>query len=486
MKQPAYVAALLLAWVLWLLASTLQGATLTAPAYRTDQILIQPKVGSNPAALRAFHAAHGASVLQSFAAAGEAQVVTVPAGETVSNLVAQYQQSGLVTYAEPDYYGQIYSTTPNDPSFGKLWGLTAIDATDGWDVLTSASNIVVAVVDTGVRYTHQDLASNMWVNTNDNSHGWNAINGNNDPNDNGSSGSGNAVGHGTLVSGVLGAVGNNAKGVCGVAWKVQIMACQCFTNGTGIGTVSDCITCLEFARTNGAKIINASWGFPTNSLALSNEIVILQIAGVIMVAACGNSTNNLDLNPNYPSGYHLDNVVSVAATGTNDTLSTYSNYGATSVHLAAPGDNIYSTWVPTDSYYYAQSGTSFSAPYVAGALALMLAKYPTENYHQIIQRLLNATDPLPSLAGKCATSGRLNLKKALNPPIWLSSATITNAGAFQLHLATGANRTCVLQASPDLTTWTAVYTNVTSTNGTFDYTNTLGSPQQFYRAVTTL
>ena len=99
--------------------------------------------------------------------------------------------------------------------------------------------------------------------------------------------------------------------------------------------------------------------------------------------------------------------------------------------------------------------------------------------------MLNATDPLTSLAGKCVTGGRLNLKKALNPPIWLSPVATTNAGAFQLHLATGANRTCVLQASPDLTTWTAIYTNITSTNGTFDYTNTLGSPQQFYRAATT-
>jgi subtilisin family serine protease len=181
----------------------------------------------------------------------------------------------------------------------------------------------------------------------------------------------------------------------------------------------------------------------------------------------------------------LDNTVSVAATATNDTLSAYSNYGATNVMLAAPGDQIYSTWVPTDSFYIANSGTSFSAPYVSGALALMLAKYPTENYQQIIQRLLQATDPLPSLAGKCVTGGRLNLRKALNPPIWLASAAAANTGAFQLHLSTGANRQCVLQMSTNLISWTPVYTNTTFTNGTLDFTNTIGAPRQFFRAVAT-
>ena len=473
--------------VLLLGVPTVFGAVSSTVEYRTDQILIQPKAGVSRAALTAFHAARGASVSRTFAAVGGSQVIALPAGETVPGLIAKYQQSGLVEFAEPDYIGHVFSTTPNDTYFvnGTLWGLNKIDAPDGWNVLTSASNIVVAVLDTGVRYTHQDLVANMWVNTNDNSHGWNALAGNNDPNDNGSSNIGNAVGHGTLVSGVLGAVGNNAKGVCGVAWRVQIMVCQCFTNGSGDGTVSGCITCMEFARTNGARIINASWGFPTNSLALSNAVVSLQTAGIILVAACGNSSSNIDVSPTYPSGYHLDNTVSVAATATNDTLSAYSNYGATNVMLAAPGDQIYSTWVPTDSFYIANSGTSFSAPYVSGALALMLAKYPTENYQQIIQRLLQATDPLPSLAGKCVTGGRLNLKKALNPPIWLASAAAANTGAFQLHLSTGANRQCVLQMSTNLISWTPVYTNTTFTNGTLDFTNTIGAPRQFFRAVAT-
>jgi subtilisin family serine protease len=463
--------------------------------YRTDQILIQPKAGISRAALVAFHATHGAKVAQAFSAVGGSQVITLPAGETVPSLIAEYQQSGLVEFAEPDYLVYADATLPNDPKFvdGTLWGLnnygqnggTAhadIDATEGWDVLTSASNIVVAVLDSGIRATHEDLAANMWVNPNDGGHGFNAFTGTNDPSDDGTS-------HGTMVAGVLGGVGNNGKGVTGVAWQVQMMACKCLSNG--FGSDSTVIACINYALANGAKIINASFDSPTPSLALSNAIVAARDAGVIWVASAGNNTYNVEVNPSYPSCYGIDNVVSVAYTTRTDALGSFSNYGATHVALAAPGDQIYTTFAATDSYYYPPNGlnlagTSFSAPYVSGALALMLAKYPTENYQQIIQRLLNATDPLPSLTGKCVTGGRLNLKKALNPPIWLASVATADTGMFQLQLSTGANRQCVIQVSTSLTSWTSIYTNITSTNGTFDFTNTTVSPRQFFRAVTTL
>lgn len=478
---------------LWLLnmPAVFGAATLE---YRTDQILIQPKAGISRAALTTFHAAHGARVAQAFPAVGGSQVITLPAGETVQTLIAKYQQSGLVEFAEPDYLVYADATTPNDPKYldGTLWGLnnygqnggTAhadIAAPEAWDVLTSASNIVVAVLDSGIRATHEDLASNMWVNPYDGGHGFNAFTGTNDPSDDGGS-------HGTMVAGILGAVGNNGKGVTGVAWRVQMMACKCLNNGTG--SDSTVIACIDYARTNGAKIINASFDSPAASLALSNAIVAARDAGIIMVASAGNNGYNVEVTPSYPTCYGIDNIVSVTATTRNDILWSLSNYGATHVDLAAPGDQLYTTYAASDSYYYPPSGlginiagTSFAAPCVSGALALMLTKYPTENYQQIIQRLLNATDPLPSLAGKCVTGGRLNLKKALNPPIWLASVASANAGAFQLHLSTGANRECVIQMSTNLTSWTSIYTNLTSANGTFDFTNTIGSPRQFFRAV---
>lgn len=480
----------------WLLSMSAVFAQ-TNSLYRTDQILIQPKVGINRTVLAAFHAAHETKVRRTFDRFGGTQVIAVPAGETVASLIAKYQQSGLVKFAEPDYPVYANGTTPNDPKFvdGTLWGLdnygqnggtphADIDATDGWDVLTSASNIVVAVLDSGIRATHEDLASNMWVNPNDGGHGYNAFDGTNDPNDDSTS-------HGTMVAGVLGAVGNNGKGVCGVAWQVQMMACKCLSNN--VGSDSTVIACIDYALTNGARIINASFNSPSPSLVLSNAIVAARDAGVIWVASAGNGNPgvNIDLTPSYPSCYGIDNVVTVAYTTRTDTLGNLSNYGATNVDLAAPGDQIYTTYDSSDTNYNSftytfTAGTSYAAPYVSGALALMLAKYPAENYQQIIQRLLNATDPLPSLAGKCLTGGRLNLKKALNPPIWLSSVGSNNPGTFQLHLATGANRRCVIQVSHDLTSWTPIYTNTTSTNGTFDFTNAISSPQQFFRAVTTL
>jgi len=335
-------------------------------------------------------------------------------------------------------------------------------------VQTSASNILVAVLDTGVRYTHEDLASNMWVNPNDGSHGLNVLAGTTDPNDDG--------GHGTMVAGVLGAVGNNGKGVVGVAWKAQIMACKCF-NSSGVGAMSDVVTCLDYAQTNGARLINASWGFNPDSQALSNAILSVRNAGIIVVAACGNSGTNIDLNPSWPASYHFDNIVSVAYTTRNDTLAAPSNYGPTSVHLAAPGEQIYSTTGFTgstsDSLYAQNSGTSFSAPYVTGTLALMLAKFNTESYQMVIGRLFTATDPLPSLAGKCTTGGRL------------LAAIPASAGPFQLRLSAAPNLACTIQVSTNLSAWSPIFTNTTSPNGTFAFTD-YGSTnvvRRFYRAV---
>jgi subtilisin family serine protease len=471
---PSFLANLIL-FCLWFVAGTCMAQSLFTPNYRGDQILIKPKSSSNLAALANFHSAQNSEVLRTFARIGHLQIVRVPKGETVQSFIAKYKRSGLVEFAEPDYLGQV-TATPNDPKYldHTLYGLDKISAPAAWDVQNTASNIIVAVLDTGVRYTHEDLAANMWVNTNDGSHGLNVLAGTTDPNDDN--------GHGTMVAGVLGAVGNNGKGVVGVAWRVQIMACKCFNN-FGIGSISAVITGMDYARTNGARIINASWGF-TNSLALSNAVYSLRDSNIIVVAACGNNSTNTDLSPTYPASYHFDNVISVAYTTSSDALAALSNFGVTSVHLAAPGENIYSTWSPTDSFYQTGSGTSFAAPYVAGAFALMLTKYPAETYQQIISRVLNATDPLPSLAGKCVTGGRLNLKNALSPPINLSALPGNVATPFQLLLSGGPRRTCVVQVSTNLMNWSAIYTNTTADDGTFNFTDieSSSSMQRFYRA----
>ncbi len=464
-------------------------AVSTTKNFRHDQILVMPKDSVSAKALSAFHAVRQAAVVNTFEGIRGLQIVRVPKGESVEHLVASYEKSGLVEFAEPDY--AIHAAlSPNDPQFlnGTLWGLnntgqdggTAdadIDAPEAWDVLNSASNIVVAVLDTGVRFTHEDLAANIWVNPNDGGHGFNAFTGTNDVADD--------QGHGTLVSGVLGAVGNNGKGVTGVAWRVQMMAGKCLDN-SGNGSDSTLIACIEYARTNGAKIINASLDSPSFSMAVSNAILAARNAGIIFVASSGNNGTNIDINPRYPACYGIDNIVSVAASTRSDTVWSLSNYGATNVDIFAPGEQIQTTWIPNDSFYTSLfSGTSFSAPYVSGAFALLVAKYPAETHQQIISRLLNAADPVPAFAGKCVTGGRLNLHNALSPVISLALIPTAANQPFQLRLSGGPNRLCVIESTTNLTSWLPVYTNTTTANGTFDFADngSTNSSRRFFRAV---
>jgi len=411
------------------------GACTSAHPRRDGLVLLRPKLHLDPAALERFHSAQRSQVLRRVEQVNDLQVVRIPAGKSVEGVIEQYQRSGLVEYAEPDYQVQA-ALAPNDPAFasGALWGLNNIGQSPGvpgadikapqaWNTQTLASGIVVAVIDSGVRYTHEDLAANMWVNPHDGSHGFNALTGSNDPMDD--------YGHGTLVAGIIGGVGNNGTGISGVAWRVQLMACK-FLDAKGNGFVSDAIECIEYARTNGAHIINASWGSPANSAALADAIASAGRAGIVFVAAAGNNGTNIEAAPFYPASFDLDNVVAVAATTQSDTLAGFSNYGAGSVDLAAPGNAVYSTYHSSDSAYAYSSGTSIAAPFVSGAFALMRARYVSLTCDELIGRLLAAADPLPGLAGKCASGGRLNLANALCPPVLAEFTATPTTGAVPL------------------------------------------------------
>lgn len=476
-----------------------RAAVIAPPEYRPDQILVQPKKTVTQKAFAKFHTSLQSEVVTAFPGLNNIQVVRVPAGETVTSLIAKYQQSGLVEYAEPDYAVHACGIVePNDPFYqdGTDWWLNNtgqsggtpgadISAPKAWGLENSASNIIVAVLDSGIRYTHEDLAPNMWTNPVDGTLGFNGFTGKDDIDDDNE--------HGTLVAGILGAAGNNGVGTVGVCWKVQMMACKCLDHA-GNGNDSVVVACLDYARTNGARVINCSFssGIRQFSQSVSNAIVACQDAGIIVVASAGNGFPGLpiDLVPVFPACYTMDNILTVAYTTRTDTLSAQSNFGATSVDLAAPGDQISSTYTNADNGYFLStpsagiSGTSFAAPMVAGACALVMAKYPSYNYHQIIARVLNSVDPLPSLAGKCATGGRLNLYRALFPSINLTAVSGTNGLPFQLRLDSGTGFTCVIQSSPDLMNWSPVFTNTTDTNGVFYFTDpaSTNGAQRFYRA----
>lgn len=330
-----------------------------------------------------------------------------------------------VVAAEPDYIRQGL-LVPNDPKYldGTLWGLNQtsdvdVDAPEGWDVRTTAASMVVGVIDTGVRYTHQDLAANMWVNSGeargngvdddgngvvDDVYGFDAYNNDGDPMDDQS--------HGTHCAGTIGGVGNNGIGITGVAWGVKLMACK-FLSNTGSGTDSDAIRCIDYARSKGAKVLSNSWGGGGANSSLLAAIERCRAAGVLFVAAAGNESNNNDSWASYPASYTTDNIISVAATTRTDGLANFSNYGATSVDLGAPGDGIYSTVSGSNSAYATYSGTSMATPHVAGALAMIAAQYPTEGYTSLISRLLSGTDKIGSLSGKTKSGGRMNLAKSL-------------------------------------------------------------------------
>ena len=406
-------------------------AAFAAPptTFRPDRILIKPKEGVSLSLLTNLNTRLGSRILKRFSRIGNLHVISLPQTVAVSNAIAFFRQSGLVKYAEPDYFVNALAE-PNDFHYwnGDLWNLNNvgqyggtpyadINATNGWDYQTSASNVIVAVVDTGVRYTHEDLAANMWRNPQVNQDGYtndlygiNLVN-----NGRGAGDPWDDYGHGTHVAGIIGAAGNNGVGIAGVCWQVQLMALK-FIDVNGNGSISDAITCLDFARTHGAKVVNASWGsYSFTSTALQDAINSLRDSGIIFVAAAGNDGNNNDANSLFPASYNFDNVIAVAASDRNDNLAWFSNYGLNKVKIAAPGIPVFSCWNGSDSDYENYQGTSMAAPHVVGACALVWAKYPNLSMQQVIRRVLSSADPLPGLAGNCATGGRLDLGKALRP-----------------------------------------------------------------------
>ncbi|MCB1921618.1 MAG: S8 family serine peptidase [Candidatus Competibacteraceae bacterium] len=328
-------------------------------------------------------------------------------------IIERLSRNPNVQSVSPNYVVTL-DAMPNDPRFNELWGLhnigsngTAdadIDAPEGWDVQTNSSSVVVAVIDTGVDYSHPDLAANIWSDT-DGSHGYDFVNNDNDPMDDNR--------HGTHCAGTIGAVGNNGIGVVGVNWNAKIMALKVLgSNGSGsssgILSAYNYVIAKKQAGVN-IKVTSNSYGGGGFSQAAQDAITAMNNLGIIFIAAAGNDASNNDLYPHYPSNYA--NAVSVAATNSLDGIAYFSNYGANTVHLGAPGQNILST-VPNNSYAFF-NGTSMATPHVAGVATLLAAQYPNENATQIRQRILDSVDILPALAGKTTTEGRLNLYNAL-------------------------------------------------------------------------
>jgi subtilisin family serine protease len=364
-------------------------------------------------------------------------------------VAAQYAaMSDLVSYAEPNYQiklddpAETYSKKdllhreqnnagPDDPQFSQQWALNNlgqdggkeradIDALKAWQKTTGTDEVVVAVLDSGVDYNHADLRSNMWtrpdrlpqyrddeLGTFNDENGYNGTDSVADPMDDN--------GHGTHCAGIIGAEGNNGEGIAGVNWNVRIMPLKFMGRG-GFGTTKDAIEAINYAIDRKQKgvnirVINASWGSTMRSKSLEDAIRAAGEQGILFVAAAGNDGSNNDKRPHYPSNYDLPNVISVAALDRTDNLTSFSNFGLRSVHIAAPGKDIISTWLGDE--YREASGTSMAAPHVAGVAALILADNPEMSVAALRERLLKSVDPIDWLKGKIASGGRLNAARAL-------------------------------------------------------------------------
>lgn len=416
--------------------------TTSSPTFVPNQVIIKLSRDISAADIKNLQTELGAKVAGTIPKL-DIQLWQIATTLSVEETVKRYSQDRRVQFIEPNYNDNKLTTPliPNDPSFPLLWGLNNtgqtggtpnadIDAPEAWGALQgwgwfpNTGNAIVGVIDTGVDYTHPDLINNIWKNpgetgggkeTNgidddgngyiDDFRGWDFFNNDNNPMD--------GHGHGTHVAGTIGAEGNNGIGVTGVNWKVKIMPIQIFSSSGAAASSFAIAQAIQYATANGADVTNNSWGGGAFSMAIYNAI----LAGRLFVAAAGNNTNNNDISPFYPATYNLNNIISVAATDHNDNLAWFSNYGATTVDLAAPGVNIYST-LPGTNYGYS-SGTSMAAPHVAGAAALMVATrrdrgLPDLTPVQLRQYVLNGVDVIPGLSGKNATSGRLNLHSGVN------------------------------------------------------------------------
>jgi subtilisin family serine protease len=428
------------------LATSANGAPSRPPApvrAVPGELLVGFTSRSTPAGRADALAAVGARRLRSFSAIDGA-LVSLGAGSR-AEAIARLERDPRVAYAEPNF---LLRAAPNDPSLQQLWGLdnfgqtvnwTAgtpdadIDAVEAWSVSTGSPDVVVAVIDTGVDLSHPDLAANIWVNpgedcpgcrTNgadddgngfvDDWRGWDFVNGDNNPTDD--------QGHGTHVSGTIAGVGNNGLGVVGVTWTTKIMPLK-FLGADGSGSTADAISAILYANANGAPILNNSWGGGEFSQALLDAIEQTDASGGLFVAAAGNDFTNTDVTPFYPSGYEVPSLVSVGATDAFDRKAWFSNYGARTVDLGAPGTNIYSTW-RSGSYRFAD-GTSMAAPHVSGAAALARAAFPGATAIGLKALLLRSVDSVAALAGTSRTGGRLNVDHAVrcagSPQAWIES-----------------------------------------------------------------
>jgi subtilisin family serine protease len=421
---------------------------LPTTVFSVPEVIVRFKSGVTVEQIRAITSANNDALSDEIESVSGLAVIDDLDNATAQSVAAQYAAMSNVEYAEPNYeiklddpiqkvdprdgfYRESTANQPNDPLFNEQWALNNsgadggaeradLDALKAWETTKGSDEVVVAVLDSGVDYNHVDLMSNMWTRpanvpsyADDELGEFNDINGYDanaeirDPMDDN--------GHGTHCAGIIGAEGDNSEGIAGINWKVKIMPLKFLGRG-GFGSTNDAIEAINYAidrKKNGVnvRVISASWGSTSRSKALEDTVRAAGDAGILFVAAAGNDGSDNDRRPHYPSNYDLPNVISVAALDRTDHLASFSNFGVKSVHVAAPGKAIVSTWLGND--YREASGTSMATPYVSGVAALIIASEPRISMKNLRDRIIKTTDKLDSLDGKVVSGGRICAANAL-------------------------------------------------------------------------
>jgi len=306
-------------------------------------------------------------------------------------------------------------TYPQDPQFGLEWGLNNpsdvdIDAPEAWTATTGKASTIVAVLDSGIDLNSSEFAGRLWLNPAASRpgkpvYGWNFVKGNGNVQDD--------YGHGTHVAGIIGA-DNDGRGIVGVDWNARIMPLKVL-NAQGEGAIQATVDAIYFAVDNGARVINASWSVDEPDPALYNAIAYAGSKGVVFVTSAGNDGTDLGARPVYPAAYHLPNVIVVGAVDSSGNLASFSNFGASTVDIAAPGVDVYATFASRTGYA-TLSGTSMAAPHVTGVVSLLIGLHPEWSAEQLVQRVLATAKPLASLAGKTIAGGIVSAAGAVGVP----------------------------------------------------------------------
>ena len=433
----------------------------SAKSYVEGELLVKYKNGTASAAALEVNSQIGANVVEEFPEIGW-QRVKIPANLSFDKALSLYKSNTEVETVQPNYYYHLLNT-PNDAQFGTLYGMQKISAPSAWNLTTGSADVVVADIDTGLKYTHEDLAANAWHNPGeipnngidddgngfvDDYYGYDFFYNDSDPID-------DAGGHGTHTAGTIGAVGNNSLGVTGVNWNVKIMAIKIYSPDGGDSTSAMLVNAYNYIRMMknrgvNIRVTNNSYGGCNEACgydqATKDALDAMGNAGILNVFAAGNNGRNIENSPFYPASYTSPSLLAVAASDQNDNKAGFSNFGTTSVDVAAPGVGILSTWNTSNSAYVSISGTSMATPHAAGAAALLSAYNPNLSPASLKATLMNTVDVLPQWNGVVKTGGRINVARALQnqtvctfTPANTSQTAAINGGNYSVNITAPTN-----------------------------------------------